>query len=73
MTKENLDENQPPLSLGSQKIKIPEELLEEEKNTFLQIIVGEKPPEYFDTFVKSGMKTVEKRSHSRRMTLIKKR
>ena len=29
-----------------------EELLEEEKNTFLQIIVGEKPPEYFDTFVK---------------------
>ena len=52
MTKENLDENQPPLSLGSQKIKIPEELLEEEKNTFLQIIVGEKPPEYFDMFVK---------------------
>ena len=52
LTKENLDENQPPLSLGSQKIKIPEELLEEEKNTFLQIIVGEKPPEYFDTFVK---------------------
>lgn len=52
LTKENLDENQPPLSLGSQEIKIPEELLEEEKNTFLQIIVGEKPPEYFDTFVK---------------------
>ena len=73
LTKENLDENQPPLSLGSQEIKIPEELLEEEKNTFLQIIVGEKPPEYFDTFVKSGMKTAEKRSHSRRMTLIKKR
>lgn len=52
LTKENLDKNQPPLSLGSQEIKIPEELLEEEKNTFLQIIVGEKPPEYFDTFVK---------------------
>lgn len=51
LTEAHLDQNQPPLSLGGQEIKIPEELLEEEKNTFLQIIVGEKPPEYFDTFV----------------------
>ncbi len=47
-----MDESSIPLSMGEMDIEIPTELLELEKNTFLQIIMGEKQPEYFDTFVK---------------------
>ena len=40
-----------PLSLGESDGELPADLLKMEKQLFLQIVVGEKPPGYFDTFV----------------------
>lgn len=39
------------LFMGEADAEIPQELQELEQQTFLQIIVGEKPLDYFDTFV----------------------
>lgn len=39
------------LFMGEVDAEIPQELQELEQRTFLQIIVGEKPLDYFDTFV----------------------
>ena len=41
------------LYIGDVDAEIPEELQELEQQTFLQIIVGEKPLDYFDTFVET--------------------
>lgn len=40
-----------PLSLGESDGELPADLLKMEKQLFLQIVVGEKPPGYFETFV----------------------
>lgn len=40
-----------PLSLGESDGELPADLLKMEKQLFLQIVVGEKPLGYFDTFV----------------------
>ena len=37
--------------MGDVDAEIPQELQDLEQQTFLQIIVGEKPLDYFDTFV----------------------
>ncbi len=41
----------PPVSMGDSDGEIPQELQELEHEAFLQIITGEKPLDYFDTFV----------------------
>lgn len=41
----------PPVSMGESDGEIPQELQDLEQETFLQIIAGEKPLDYFDTFV----------------------
>lgn len=40
-----------PLSLGDVDAEVPPELLKLEKQAFLQIVCGDKPVAYFDTFV----------------------
>ena len=40
-----------PLFMGDVEMEIPQELQELEQESFLQIIVGEKPLDYFDVFV----------------------
>ena len=40
-----------PLFMGDVEMEIPQELQELEREAFLQIIVGEKPLDYFDVFV----------------------
>lgn len=40
-----------PISMGNADGEIPQSLQELERETFLQIIAGEKPLDYFDTFV----------------------
>lgn len=40
-----------PLSLGNVDSEVPYDLLKLEKQTFLQIVSGEKPVAYFDTFI----------------------
>lgn len=45
-----------PLSMGDADGEIPQHLKDLEKETFLQIICGEKPPDYFDEFVKEWYK-----------------
>lgn len=39
------------LSMGDADVEIPQELQDLERETFLQIIVGEKPLDYFDEYV----------------------
>ena len=39
------------ISMGDVDGEIPENLQDLERETFLQIIAGEKPLDYFDTFV----------------------
>lgn len=41
----------PPVSMGNADGEIPQNLQDLERETFLQIIAGEKPLDYFDTFV----------------------
>ena len=41
----------PAISMGDTDGEIPQNLQDLEQETFLQIIVGEKPLDYFDTFV----------------------
>lgn len=41
-----------PLSVGDADAEIPQHLKDLEQDTFLQIVCGEKPPNYFDEFVK---------------------
>ena len=41
----------PAISIGNADAEIPQNLKELEQEAFLQIIVGEKPVDYFDTFV----------------------
>ena len=41
-----------PLPLSGEGLKVGEDLLKLEQQTFIQIVCGEKPVGYFDTFVK---------------------
>ena len=41
----------PVISIGDADAEIPQNLRDMEREAFLQIIVGEKPVDYFDTFV----------------------
>ncbi len=74
LSEAGLDQVQPMLSMGDMDVEIPSDLQKLEKNTFLQIIVGEQPPEYFDTFVESwydggGLEITQKAQRSYEETM----